>query len=64
MEKFSMYNPSKDAICEVNREEAEKFIASAREVEKQIADNDNHIDEEIAKLQAIKAKKGEKENEK
>ena len=37
MEKVSMYDPSKNAFREMSIESAKKFIASAKEVEAQIA---------------------------
>lgn len=64
-ETYSMFDPAmgeNGAFREVSREIAEKFISSAKEVEKQIAADDANIDAEIAKLQSIKAKKGEQED--
>lgn len=61
-----MFDPAmgeKGAFREISREIAEKFISSAKEVEKQIAEDDAGIDAEIAKLQSIKAKKGAKDEE-
>lgn len=69
-ETYSMFDPTKGengAYREISREIAEKFIASAKEVEKQIAEDEAeeiaNADKEIARLQALKAKKGENENE-
>ncbi len=55
---YSIYDPSIDAHREVSRESALKFIASAKEVEKEIQADLEKIDEEIAQLQAIKEQKG------
>lgn len=66
MEKtYSMYDPATDAYREVSQEDALKFIESAKDVEKQIAENEAlelaTIDTEIARLQALKEKGGENE---
>ena len=60
---YSMFDPSmgeNGAYREINRETAEKFIASAKEVEKQIAEDEAeeiaNADAEIARLQALKKK--------
>lgn len=51
---ISMYDPSVDAFREFPLDKAKKFVESAKEVEKQIADIQKNIDKEIKELQDLK----------
>lgn len=58
---ISMYDPSVDAFREFPIDKAKKFVESAKEVEKQIADIQNNIDKEIKELQDLKEETREDE---
>ncbi len=58
---ISMYDPSVDAYREFPLDKAKKFVESAKEVEKQIADIQKNIDKEIKELQDLKEETQENE---
>lgn len=61
---ISMYDPSVDAYREFPLDKAKKFVESAKDVEKQIADMQDNINQEIKELQDFKEETLENEVQK